>query len=83
MWVFGSNGYAYKHDHKKLDPRGERGIFVGHSKNSPAYLIYNPHTEKVSKHRLVKFIKRNSIKHRLNTIQKSRVTKPVLIIILI
>ena len=28
---------------QKLDPRGERGIFVGHSKNSPAYLIYNPH----------------------------------------
>ena len=86
MWVFGSDCYAYKHDHKKLDPRGERGIFVGHSKSSPAYLIYNPHTEKVSKHRLVKFIKRNSIKHRLNTIQKSRVTKPktpVLRIILI
>ena len=61
MWVFGSDCYTYKHDHKKLDPRGERGIFVGHSKNSPAYLIYNPHTEKVSKHRLVKFIKRNCI----------------------
>ena len=77
MWVFGSDCYAYKHDHKKLNPRGERGIFVGHSKNSPAYQIYNPHTEKVSKHRLVK-LKETVLnnKHRLNTIQKSRVTKP-------
>ena len=28
MWVFGSDCYAYKHDHKKLDPRGERGILL-------------------------------------------------------
>ena len=67
MWVFGSDCYTYKHDHKKLDPRGERGIFVGQSKNSPAYLIYNPDTEKVSKHRLVKFVKRNSTEQQTQT----------------
>lgn len=61
MWVFGSECYSYKHDHKKLDLRGEKGIFVGHGKISRAYLIYNPHTQKVSKHRLVKFTKRNSV----------------------
>jgi len=60
MWVFGSDCYVYKHDQKKLDPRSEKGIFVGYSKNSPAYLVYSPHTGKVSKHRLVKFNKKNS-----------------------
>ena len=67
MWVFGSECYAYKHDHKKLDPRCEKGIFVGYSKNSPAYLVYNPHTEKVTKHRLVKFIKKNSVEQQTQT----------------
>lgn len=36
MWVFGSKRYAYKHDQKKLDTRCEKGIYVGHSRNSPA-----------------------------------------------
>lgn len=61
LWIFGSECYAYIHDHKKLDPRCERAIFVGYSKSSPAYLVYNPHTEKVSKHRLVKFIKKSPV----------------------
>lgn len=60
MWIFGSKCYAYKHNHQRLDPRCEKGIFVGYSRNSPAYLVYNPDTKMVSKHRLVKFIKRNS-----------------------
>lgn len=67
MWVFGSECYAYKHDHKKLDPRCEEGIFVGYSKNSPAYLVYKPHTGKVSKHRLVKFIRKNSMEQHTQT----------------
>lgn len=67
MWVFGSECYAYKHNHKKLDPRCEKGIFVGNSKNSPAYLVYNPQTEKVSKHRLVKFIKKSSAEQQTQT----------------
>lgn len=64
---FGSECYAYKHYHKKLDPRCEKGIFAGYSKNSPAYLVYNPQTEKVSKHRLVKFIKKSSAKQHTQT----------------
>lgn len=67
MWVFGSDCYAYKHDQKKLDPKGEKEIFVGYSKNSPAYLVYNPHTQRVSKHRLVKFIKKNSTDQQIQT----------------
>lgn len=60
MCIFGSTCYAYKHNHKKLGSRCERGIFVGYSRNIPAYLVYNPDTEKVTKHRLVQFIKRNN-----------------------
>ena len=54
LWIFGSECYAYIHDHKKLNPRCEKGIFVGYSKNSPAYLVYNNQTGKVSQHRLLK-----------------------------
>ena len=40
---------------------------VLNNKHRLAYLIYNPHTEKVSKHRLVKFIQRNSIEQQIQT----------------
>ena len=59
MSVFGSECYAYKHDHTKLDTRCEKGNFVGHDTNSPAYLIFYPGSGKVLKHRLVKFISKN------------------------
>ena len=61
MWVFGSECYIYNYDHKKLDPRCEKGIFVGYDKNSPAYLVYHPDCGKIMKHRLIKFIKNTSI----------------------
>lgn len=32
---------------------GVRGLFVGHDKGSPAYLVYYPGKGKVQKHRLV------------------------------
>ena len=38
-----------------LDPRSEQGIFVGYDKYSPAYVVYYPGTERVQKHRLMKF----------------------------
>lgn len=60
MWIFGADCYAYSHDQKKLDPKCKKEIFVGYSKNSPAYLVYNPQTRQESKHRLLKFIKMNS-----------------------
>lgn len=37
MWIFGSECYAYSHNQKKLDPKCKKGIFVGYSKNSPAW----------------------------------------------
>lgn len=47
--------FAYKQEKGKLDSRCEQGVFVGHDKNSPAFLVYYPDTERVQKHRLVKF----------------------------
>ena len=52
---FGSTCFTYKQEKGKLDSRCEQGIFVGYDKNSPAYLVYYPDTERVQKHRLVKF----------------------------
>ena len=57
MWVFGSECYTYEYNRKKLDPKCEKGVFVGYDKNSPAYLVYHPEAGKIMKHRLVKFIK--------------------------
>lgn len=54
MKKFGSLCYAYKQNRGKLDPRCDKGVFLGYDKNSPAYLIYFPKTGKVEKHRLIK-----------------------------
>ena len=56
MHKFGSGCYAYQQDRGKLDPRCERGLFVGHDKGSLAFLVYYPNKGKVQKHRLVKFV---------------------------
>lgn len=47
--------FAFKQEKGKLESRCKQGIFIGYDKNSPAYLVYYPETEKVQKHRLVKF----------------------------
>lgn len=56
MKKFGSLCYAYKQNRGKLDPRCDKGVFLGYDKNSPAYLIYFPKTGKVEKHRLIKIL---------------------------
>ena len=61
MWIFGSECYAYKHNHGKLDSRCEKGVFVGHDTNSPAYLVYYPSTGRVIKHRLVTFLENKDV----------------------
>ena len=40
MHTFGTYCFAYSKDSTKLDPRSEKGIFLGYDKQSPAYLIY-------------------------------------------
>jgi hypothetical protein len=55
MHVFGSTCYAFVQNAKKLDDRSRKGVFVGYDKDSPAYLVYHPETNKVEKVRCVKF----------------------------
>lgn len=56
MHVFGSTCFAYVQNAKKLDPRSHKGIFIGYDKESPAYLVYYPESNKIEKVRCVKFI---------------------------
>ena len=55
MHLFGSICYAYVQNPKKLDNRGEKGIFVGYNKYNPAYLVYFPEKEIVRTVKTVKF----------------------------
>ena len=61
MWIFGSECFAYEQEHKKLDSRCSKGVFVGYDKNSPSYLVYYPQNGKIMKHRLIRFIKKGSV----------------------
>ena len=67
MHKFGSVCYAYQQDRGKLDSRCERGLFVGHDKGSPAYLVYYPGRGKVQKHRLVKFVTKTTCESETQT----------------
>ncbi len=68
MWIFGSECFAYEQEHKKLDSRCSKGLFVGYDKNcSPSYLVYYPKNGKVMKHRLVKFMNNNSVEQYTQT----------------
>lgn len=64
---FGSVCFAYKQERGKLDSRCEQGVFVGYDKNSPAYLVYYADTEKVQRHRLVKFTTETSTEKETQT----------------
>ena len=55
MHIFGTVCYSYKQEKKKLDPRSERGIFLGYDGQSPAYLVYYPNRNDVKRVRCVKF----------------------------
>ena len=67
MHKFGSECYAYQQDKGKLDPRCQKGLFVGHDKGSPAFLVYYPSKGKVQKHRLVKFITKTTCESETQT----------------
>ena len=58
MHIFGTLCYPFVQNAMKLDPRSKRGVFVGYDRESPVYLVYDPETKSVSKHRLVKFTDR-------------------------
>ena len=67
MQVFGSVCYAYEQKKGKLDSRCTKGIFVGYDKGSPAYLVYFPETDKVMRHRVVKFSKNLPTESQVNS----------------
>ncbi|XP_066542004.1 uncharacterized protein [Hoplias malabaricus] len=67
MQRFGTVCYVYRQNKKKLDSRGEKGVFVGYDKNSPAYMVYYPDNGKVQKHRLVKFVTRTTVERETQT----------------
>lgn len=65
---FGSRCFAYNTLEKgKLESRCVEGIFIGYDKNSAAYLVYYADTEKVQKHRLVKFTSRTTVEKETQT----------------
>ena len=68
MQKFGSVCYTYKQDKGKLDSRCDQGHFLGYDKNSPAYLVYHPDTDKVQKHRLVKFVSKVTVEKQTQTL---------------
>ena len=55
LHIFGSVCYPYVPNTKKLDPRCQKGYFVGYDRDSPSYLVYYPDNRTVMKHRLVTF----------------------------
>ena len=55
MNIFGTTCYAYVQNKKKLDPRAEKGIFVGYDKYSPAYFVFFCENKSVKKIRQVTF----------------------------
>ena len=55
MHIFGTICYTYVQDKKKLDARGERGIFLGYDRGSPAYLVYFPENGTIKRVRCVIF----------------------------
>ena len=44
---------------KKLDARSKKGIFVGYDRDSPAYLVYYPESNKVERVRCAKFLEQS------------------------
>ena len=49
MHTFGTVCSAYVQNKTKLDPRAEKGIFVGYDRYSPAFLVCYPDQDKVKK----------------------------------
>ena len=68
LHLFGSVCYANIHGKKKLDPRCEKGYFIGYDKYSPSFLVYFPETNTVKKNANVKFTDRYD--HELSVPQK-------------
>ena len=72
MHTFGTVCYAYVQNKTKLDPRAEKGIFVGYDRSSPAFLVYYPDQNNVRKIRCVKFTEKfDSVDENVNLLPDS------------
>jgi len=58
MAIFGTTCFAFVQNKTKLDPRSEKGIFIGYDNESPAYQGYFKESGTVRKVRCVQFTKR-------------------------
>ena len=58
MHRFGSQCFALVDEKKKLDARSEEGVFLGHDRDSPAFIVYFPDQNKMRKVRCVRFTER-------------------------
>lgn len=67
MQKFGSECFAYKQEKGKLDPRCEKGVFIGYDKAGPAYIVYFPESRRVQKSRLVTFVLKNGVEQQTPT----------------
>ena len=71
MHTFGTVCYAYVQNKTKLDPRAEKGIFVGYDRSSPAFLVNYPDQNNVKKIRPVKFAEKfDSVDENVQHFQK-------------
>ena len=55
LHLFGCKCFGYIQVKTKLEPRATTSVFIGYDDNSPAYILYNPETGRVSKVRCVRF----------------------------
>ena len=70
MHTFGTVCYAYVQNKTKLDPKTEKGIFVGYDRSSPAFLVYYPDEDNVKKIRHVKFAEKfDSVHENVNSVE--------------
>ena len=74
LHAFGTVCFASVKDRSKLDKRAKEGIFVGYDKSSPAYLVYYPEQQVVSKHRVVTFTEK--FKEEYENEEKNKVFGP-------
>ena len=59
-------------EQNQLDPRAEKGIFVGYDRSSPAFLVYYPDQNNVKKIRCFKFAEKfDSVDENLNLLPDS------------
>ena len=75
MHVFGSLCYAYVQNTTKLDPRAEKGIYVGYDRASHAFLVYCPQVKTVTKVRCVKFTENFDNVHNVRLIKYIQYTR--------